>query len=134
MNTVSGSCLCGAVKFTASDPRQVVACHCSQCRKQSGHFWAASNAAQVDITGADNLTWYAASTTAKRGFCKTCGAALFWQAHDDDNTAFSAGSLDAPHDLSLIKHIFVDDKGSYYELDPVAPEADRADVWTIGKD
>ena len=37
-----GSCLCGQVQFHATPDRHVIACHCSQCRKQSGHFWAAT--------------------------------------------------------------------------------------------
>ncbi|MGZ9006346.1 MAG: GFA family protein, partial [Burkholderiales bacterium] len=34
-----GSCLCGAVTFeVAAILEPPDACHCSQCRKQSGHF------------------------------------------------------------------------------------------------
>jgi len=40
----NGSCLCGSVRFTASGPlRGVIYCHCSQCRKQSGHYYAATS-------------------------------------------------------------------------------------------
>ncbi|MCG6858134.1 MAG: GFA family protein, partial [Salaquimonas sp.] len=40
-----GSCLCGAISFAVTGPmRPVVACHCNQCRKQSGHFFAATDA------------------------------------------------------------------------------------------
>ena len=46
-----GSCLCGAVRFTASGPlRGVLYCHCSQCRKQTGHYYAATNVADDDLT------------------------------------------------------------------------------------
>ena len=39
-----GSCLCGGVVFEADPPyREVVACHCTQCRKTSGHYWAAAS-------------------------------------------------------------------------------------------
>ncbi|WP_442861392.1 GFA family protein [Cereibacter sphaeroides] len=38
-----GSCLCGAVAFeTSGEMPPVVPCHGSQCRKRSGHFWAAT--------------------------------------------------------------------------------------------
>ena len=47
----SGSCLCGAVRFKTRGPlRGVIYCHCSQCRKQSGHFYAATNVADENIT------------------------------------------------------------------------------------
>ncbi len=43
--THSGSCLCGAVVFEVNGPlRDVIACHCSQCRKTTGHFMPASAA------------------------------------------------------------------------------------------
>ena len=71
-----GSCLCGQVQFHATPDRHVIACHCSQCRKQSGHFWAATFAWHRDfqLTRSDTLRWYAASDQAQRGFCGACGA------------------------------------------------------------
>src|SRR5688572_6173704 len=46
----TGSCLCGAVRFkTSGTLRGVVYCHCSQCRKQSGHYYAATNVADTDL-------------------------------------------------------------------------------------
>ncbi len=42
--TITGSCECGAVVFELSGKlRDVVACHCGQCRKTSGHYWAATS-------------------------------------------------------------------------------------------
>ena len=35
-------CLCGAVRVTIRGPLDdIAACHCSQCRRWSGHVWAA---------------------------------------------------------------------------------------------
>ncbi len=40
----TGSCGCGAVRFTTRGTlRGVVYCHCVQCRKQTGHFFAATS-------------------------------------------------------------------------------------------
>ena len=45
-----GSCNCGGVKYTVTGPlREVIACHCGQCRKQTGHYYAATNAKQADV-------------------------------------------------------------------------------------
>lgn len=118
--TASGSCLCGSVRYQVTGPVQdVTACHCSQCRKQSGHFWASSGSAEADfeLLSEDGLTWYRASDFATRGFCANCGSALFWKKDDEDRMSFSAGSLDTHPGITLTKHIFTDDKGDYYPLE-----------------
>lgn len=123
--TRTGSCLCGAVRFAAKGPvRPVVYCHCTQCRKQSGHYYAASNVpdAGLSIEGEDAVTWYAASDTAKRGFCKVCGSVLFWKANDSPVTSVMAGSFDTPAGLTPGCHIFTADKGDYYAIDDGLPQ------------
>ena len=117
---LKGSCLCGAVRFTAATTaRPPTACHCSQCRKQSGHYWASVNVPMADFTMQGKVRWFEASETAKRGFCPVCGATLFWKAHDEDEIAVALGALEAPTGLTLERHIFTDDKGDYYDI----PEA-----------
>ena len=42
-----GSCLCSAVSFEiAGDLPRPDACHCRQCRTQSGHFFAPTDVAR----------------------------------------------------------------------------------------
>ncbi|RNC95298.1 MAG: GFA family protein [Oricola sp.] len=115
----TGGCHCGSVRYTVTGPlRDVIYCHCTQCRKQTGHFVAATRILDdaLSITGADELTWYAASSDAKRGFCRHCGSLLFWKAEGSDMTSIMAGSLDLPTGLTASHHIFAADKGDYYEL------------------
>lgn len=117
--TRTGSCLCGAVGFRATGAlRGVIFCHCTQCRKQTGHHYAATDIAdtELDIEGADKLTWYAASDFARRGFCATCGSMLFWKRNGSDRTSVMAGAFDTPSGLRAESHIFVADKGDYYEI------------------
>lgn len=117
--TTGGSCLCGAVSFSVEGPlRPVIACHCVQCRKMSGHHVAATAAPKtaVSIHGADGIQWFAASKEARRGFCGTCGSHLFWDQHSSESLSIFAGSLDGPSELSIESHIFCADKGDYYEL------------------
>jgi len=114
-----GSCLCGAVQYEVRGEMQGPSvCHCSQCRKQSGHVWASAYVpdASMTITRDDGLKWYASSADAKRGFCGTCGAVLFWKMAAEDTISFSLGSLDGPTGTSLEKHIFVADQGDYYVI------------------
>ena len=119
MTEHSGSCLCGAVAFEVSGPlRNALGCHCSQCRKMTGHYLAAT-AAKHDkfrLTREDGLAWYRSSDTARRGFCRICGSTLFWQGDGRDYVAIAAGSLDAPTGIRLEGHIFCADKGDYYEI------------------
>jgi len=120
-----GSCLCGAVRFEVDgELKSPDACHCSQCRKQSGHFWASTNVPRekLSIHGADNLTWFQSSEKVRRGFCSTCGAFLFWEPIGRNAVAVGMGAFDAPTDTQLIKHIFVADKGDYYDIADGLPQ------------
>ncbi|WP_114428804.1 GFA family protein [Phyllobacterium bourgognense] len=120
-----GSCLCGRVHFeTRGKLRGIVYCHCSQCRKQSGHFYAATNVQDdsIDISGEENISWYEASEFARRGFCKNCGSVLFWKHKDLDYISVMAGSFDQPSGLQGESHIFVEDKGDYYRIDDDLPK------------
>lgn len=125
----SGSCLCGAVRFSTSGAlRGVVYCHCSQCRKQSGHYYASTNVAdaKIEIQGLDNLTWYAASDVARRGFCRTCGSLLFWKHNQLDEISVMAGAFEQPSRLQGECHIFVAGKGDYYSIDDGLPQFERS--------
>ncbi|MEQ9246966.1 MAG: GFA family protein [Nitratireductor sp.] len=121
----SGSCLCGAVRFcTRGALRGVVYCHCSQCRKQTGLYYAATDVdvSNVVIEGEGNITWYAASDFAKRGFCRTCGSALFWKRNDADKISILAGAFDLPSGLAAESHIFVADRGDFYAIADGLPQ------------
>ncbi len=121
----TGHCLCGAVRFrTTGRLREVIACHCSQCRRQTGHFYAATNVGDegLAVEGEDNVTWYRASETARRGFCRTCGSALFWKADGSGYTSILAGAFDQPTGLTIGVHIFCADKGDYYEIADGVPQ------------
>ena len=121
-----GSCLCGSVTFTARGAaRDPAACHCSQCRKQSGHFWAAMQVLDADLSVTGEVRWYAATPAARRGFCPTCGSFLFWKGRDDPDTGIALGALDGPTGLTLARHIFVADKGDYYEIHGGVPQEEQ---------
>ncbi len=123
---LTGRCNCGAVSFVATGPfRPPKACHCKSCRRQSGHYLAATQVgrAGLDVSGADVLTWFAASEHARRGFCRVCGAHLFWERDGSDRVSICMGCLDEPTGLSLADHIFVGEKGDYYEIGDGLPQA-----------
>lgn len=117
----TGGCLCGGVTYQLSgELRPVVACHCTQCRKTSGHYVAATQVAadEAAISGA-TLTWYRSSDTAERGFCSVCGSNLFWRRHGSDRISIWAGSIDGPTGLRMASQLHVESAGDYYDLPDV---------------
>jgi len=121
---VTGGCYCGAVRYRARDVRAAVSeCHCSQCRRQSGHRYATTTVAtaNLEVEGEDAITWFSATDQAARGFCSVCGSHLFWRPASDDHRAVLAASVDEPNGLRMWRHIYVADKGGYYEIDDGLP-------------
>ncbi len=125
---LQGACQCGAIRFTlGTTPTGATACHCAQCRKQSGHYFASANVPKsaVSLAGEEHLTWYASSEKVRRGFCARCGSWLFWEPVFRDWTSVALGSLEAPTGLQLERHIFVAEKGDYYTLGDGLPQNDH---------
>jgi hypothetical protein len=123
-----GGCLCGGVRYEVRGKlRDVIACHCRQCQRTSGHYVAASQAptANLRLVESATLRWYRSSDTAERGFCSRCGGNLFWRPSTPGSTTTSimAGTLDVPTGLKLVQHIFVADKSDYYEITDDAPRS-----------
>jgi hypothetical protein len=126
----TGHCLCGEVRFEVRGPlADPHACHCGQCRRQSGHFVVGTSCAREDfvLLAQRTLAWYQSSDLARRGFCSACGSVLFW---DDGVTPFgiNMGALDQPTGLRMAKHIFVDDKADYYEITDSLPRFEGYDT------
>ena len=115
----SGSCACGAVKYELHAPlRPSVACHCVQCRKISGHYWSATAVprAALKLLSAHGLKWYQSSPHVRRGFCGICGSTLFWDNEERDSISIASGTLDNAEGLATSHHIFVAEKGVYYDI------------------
>jgi hypothetical protein len=120
-----GHCLCGAVTYEVRGPlRQVVACHCDECRRWTGSFFNATAALRANVTIGDDgsLAWYRSSASARRGFCRDCGTSLFFEPEGTDRLVICAGTLDKPTGLELKVHIFTDEKGDYYQLSDDLPK------------
>lgn len=120
-----GSCLCGAVRFEVEGELPPPdACHCSQCRKHSGHFFVSTDVPKASVTvhGAEHVTWYRSSPKVRRGFCSTCGASLFWDPLERDMLGIAMGAFDTPTGTRLGIHVHVADKGDYYDLTDGLPQ------------
>jgi len=124
----SGSCLCGAVTLEVAGPLPPPdACHCRQCRKHSGHYFASTDVPRASLTvqGADNVAWFQSSERVRRGFCSVCGSSLFWDPIRKDVIGVAMGAFDTPTLTHLAIHIFVSEKGDYYEIADGLPQNQR---------
>ena len=121
---VSGGCACGAVRYQVTGTlRPIIACHCVQCRRTSGHFVAATACRRdhFQLLQQDGLAWFSAVPGFQRGFCKVCGSSLFFEEIGKERVSIAAGSLDAPQGLHIAAHIYTAEAGDYYTLEPGVP-------------
>ncbi|MBY5986705.1 GFA family protein [Roseovarius atlanticus] len=125
---ITGSCLCGANAFEldrAAGP--VTACHCGQCRKYSGFHAASVDVDDVPLRWVRQgyVTRFVHESGAVRAFCGRCGTKL-WFEDPDGWTSLEAGLIDAPSGGAMAGHIFVADRGDYYDIADGLPQAGQA--------
>ena len=111
--TLRGSCLCGAVTYTAKAPfLRFAHCYCSRCRKATG----SSHASNLYVSP-DRFTWTSGQDLVVRfdlpsaksfatTFCRNCGAPLPHHTRSGREVVVPAGSLDDPPSLRPQAHIF----------------------------
>jgi len=129
---VTGSCLCGGVRFEITAPfRRVSFCHCSRCRTHSGGPGLVSGRVPRDgfriLAGAELLRTFQPEGGMVKAFCSVCGSSLFggtWP--EGDEISVRLGALgDAPDRITY--HQFVASKAAWDELPddgvPRHPEA-----------
>ena len=116
--TISGGCLCGAVRFTAAPPnRDIGVCHCGMCRRwAAGPFFALDCGTTVQVADTANLGVYRSSEWAERCFCKQCGTPLFYRLVGKDMYYASAEAFDDCDGYAFKSQIFIDEKPAYYDF------------------
>ena len=123
---ISGGCLCGGVRYEVTGKlRNIITCHCEQCRRSSGHFVAATACRRehFKLVRQDSLQWFSAVPGHRRGFCNVCGSSLFFEETGGPRVSIAAGSLDTPQGLTIAAQIFTAEAGDYYALDPHVPSS-----------
>jgi hypothetical protein len=133
MESIStGGCLCGRVRYAVQGTlRDIICCHCEQCRRSSGHFVAATacRKANFRLLNDDELKWYSVKPGLRRGFCAACGSSLFFEDLNSERISIAAGSLDQAKGLKIAAHIYAAEAGDYYQIEagvPVAPDGTHA--------
>ena len=120
-------CLCGGTKIKVKGKlRNVINCHCSQCRKTHGNYAAYTCCPEENVTfiSKKTLKWFKSSNIAKRGFCSVCGASMFYKQLKNSNISIAAGMFHNPTKLKTHSNIFTRDKLDYYKLDSRTPKFD----------
>lgn len=112
-----GSCLCGAVRVTATlKQHHLGACHCSTCMKWgSGPFFAVECEGPVQFEGEENVSVYDSSDWAERGFCQKCGTHLFYRLKDQIHYALPFALFDAD-DWTFTEQVFIESKPGFYSF------------------
>jgi len=122
MSSVSGSCLCGGVKFEVTEmPEALTVCHCTSCKQLSGGAGTVNlrippSAIRI-LTGDDLLRSYEPRGGSAKTFCVACGANLFgggWP--DTEHASVRVTTLDEPVDLRVGLHIYVRSLASWESL------------------
>lgn len=116
---ISGSCLCGAVRFRiAGKLESFFLCHCQRCRKDTGSAHAAnlfSTTASLEwLSGHDLVrTFELPGTRHRKSFCTECGSALPGVDTDSGLLVVPAGSLDDPIAIRPNAHICGDSRAEW---------------------
>jgi hypothetical protein len=117
--THTGGCLCGAVRYAVDGPlRDVLVCHCVECRRWAGGAWPATAARRQDLrlVAAECLRWErtpASESGASHGWCERCGSSVFWDAPGRATVSIGAGTLDHAPTLRVAAHIWVSQAPSW---------------------
>jgi hypothetical protein len=117
--TLSGSCLCGAVRYTATgEAQRFYHCHCSRCRKASGTGHASNLFLKGTLTwesGEDRIRLFKVPEAERftNTFCDTCGGRVPRFVEQYGVVFIPAGSLDDEPDLGPQARIFMGSRAAW---------------------
>jgi len=118
----TGGCLCGAVRFTATELGNFGVCHCKMCQRWAGgpFFGITVLEAAMRITGGENVIDFRSSDRATRSHCGVCGSSLWYR--DDKGLEgtgdyeITIGLLDDADGLILRREVYIDRKPDSFAL------------------
>lgn len=131
---LTGGCNCGAVRYVLSaPPLAVAACHCTNCRKQSGAAYSVNlvvRASTLSIEG--ELAVYSDTDTesgapVERQFCPACGSPIrSVPAATPKIVAVKAGTLDDAGPYGPQVHIWTRSKLPWVALPAGAVQFEKS--------
>jgi hypothetical protein len=122
---ITGGCMCGAVRYEATEPPQEVGyCHCRMCQKWTGNLFlpgAGFRSAAFRFTQGEPK-FYRSSAWLERGFCANCGTPVCDRYLKGSDTVYaSIGSLDHPEDWPPSAHWGVESQVPWLTIDDDLP-------------
>ena len=129
---VTGGCQCGAVNFEyTGEPKLLMNCHCSRCRKVKGAAHATNTFVPADqltwTSGESNITRYDHAEAERFGnsFCNTCGSCVPRISGDGKMYNVAVGSLNQAPGIDAKGHIFIGSKAPWFEVTDNKPQWDE---------
>ena len=123
-DVLSGGCLCGHLRYQASDLIDAGYCHCRLCQRSSGGpvlAWAGLATGDFSYTQGEPAT-YASSSSGRREFCASCGTQIaFRNVEEPDRIDLNIASLDDPTRVVPQYHIWVDSQIPWFDIDDDLP-------------
>ena len=114
-----GRCHCGAVTVTVpATAFGVVACHCGDCQKMHGNYFAmiAAPTADVRLEGEEHIRWYSSSESSRRAFCEVCGSRIAKEQLGSGRLLLSIGLFGPTTGLRVRKNVYAASKPDWYPL------------------
>ena len=102
MTTITGGCLCGAVRYELSAPALFGGfCHCIDCRKTSSSH-------SLKVTGETRgySSMGDSGNPVTRVFCPTCGAGIYSKGARPGVVMLKAGTLDDPENFKPMATVY----------------------------
>ena len=124
--SISGSCLCGGVRYEVSSPLTSAGhCHCTMCRQQSGAAFCTAAGVDPDcfhwLAGQELVSQFQSSPEVCRIFCKICGSNLGIMQNGKVSMV-SLGTVSGDPGVRPVDHIFVGSKAPWYEITDQLPQ------------
>lgn len=121
-----GGCLCGAIRYTVSEPVTALrACHCTHCQKASGTYAAVNFVLPREKFALTQGTPKRYATTPDRGgrlfryFCGECGSPLYSHREDTpERIVVRAGTLDDSSGMRITANIWTRSARAWGHIDP----------------
>ena len=128
--TLTGSCLCGAIRFTVDAPvKELRACHCRNCQKASGaggSVNAVVPSAAFRITQGTPKRYSARADSGRllhRYFCGDCGSPLYSQRETTPETVVvRAGLFDNAGEMKIVANIWTRSARDWSHIDAASTQ------------
>ena len=124
MSKISGSCLCGSVRYSSqAEPVLVALCHCPNCQKQTGTSFSiivAVPAGTLEFASAEPSVYEDVGISGMpvhRHFCSNCGSPIYSDVESTPDLQYvKAGTLDDTSWLQPTMSIWCDTAQTWFAL------------------